>query len=81
MQVHDRLHLVVHNQDNGGPDGTERVGSGALEQRRASLILDDLGEAVGGSLVQPLRRGLFVYVRAIQVSLRCVWESEEGGGD
>ena len=31
VQVQDRLHLVVHDQHDGGPDGAERVGSRALE--------------------------------------------------
>ena len=50
--------LGVKHEDHGGSDGTESVGSGSLEESGGSLLLHDLGEAVGGSLVDPLLLGL-----------------------
>lgn len=58
VEVHHRLELVVHDQHDRRPNRAEGVGSGALEEGGGALLLDDLGEAVAGSLVQPLRRGL-----------------------
>ena len=50
--------LGVQDEDEGGTDGTEGVGPGTLEEGGGSLLLHDLGEAVGGALVDPLGLGL-----------------------
>lgn len=50
--------LGVQDEDEGGTDGTEGVGSGTLEEGGGTLLLHDLGEAVGGALVDPLGLGL-----------------------
>lgn len=58
MEVHDGLHLVVHDQHERGADRPKSVGACALEERGTSLLGDDLLEAVGGALVHPLGGGL-----------------------
>mmetsp|Transcript_6758 Transcript_6758/g.18867 ORF Transcript_6758/g.18867 Transcript_6758/m.18867 type:complete len:312 (+) Transcript_6758:627-1562(+) len=50
--------LGVQDEDESGTDGTEGVGSGTLEEGGGTLLLHDLGEAVGGALVDPLGLGL-----------------------
>mmetsp|Transcript_11530 Transcript_11530/g.36642 ORF Transcript_11530/g.36642 Transcript_11530/m.36642 type:complete len:390 (-) Transcript_11530:108-1277(-) len=52
------LDLAVHDEDEGGADGAEGVGAGALEEGAEALVGDDLAEAVHGVLVDPLGLGL-----------------------
>mmetsp|Transcript_59119 Transcript_59119/g.116294 ORF Transcript_59119/g.116294 Transcript_59119/m.116294 type:complete len:336 (-) Transcript_59119:36-1043(-) len=52
------LHLTVQHQHKGGTDGSEGVSSSTLEKSVHALLLQNLGEAIGGTLVQPLVLGL-----------------------
>lgn len=52
------LELIVHNQNHGGTDSTENVGTSTLEEGTSSFFLEDLAEAVNSSLVNPLFFGL-----------------------
>merc|ERR1712020_9862 len=47
----DLLELVETSQDTSASHTTEDVGSGSLHQRHKALVLQDLREAVDGSLV------------------------------
>eukprot|EP00128_Syssomonas_multiformis_P017712 Colp12_sorted_trinity150504_noHs@22377 len=52
------LDLIVEHQHEGGTNGTEGVGTSTLEEGTHTLILSNLGEAVEGTLVEPLLLGL-----------------------
>merc|ERR1739848_515836 len=47
----DLLKLVKPGQDTGSGHSSQNVGSGSLHQRHEALVLQDLREAVEGSLV------------------------------
>lgn len=51
LEGEDGLEVVVHHKHQGGPNGAQNVGTGALEESRLSLLLHDLPEAVQCSLV------------------------------
>jgi len=51
------LDFVVEDENHGGTDGTEHVGTSTLEKSGGAFVLDDLGEAIGGTTVQPLFLG------------------------
>jgi len=48
------LDLSVEDEDHGGANSTQSVGTSSLEECSGSLLLHDLGEAVHGALVHPL---------------------------
>jgi hypothetical protein len=50
--------LVVQDEHKGRSNSSEGVGSGSLEEGRASFITEDLLQAVEGSVVNPLFLGL-----------------------
>jgi hypothetical protein len=59
MNLRDNsLDLAVKDKNQSGSDSAEGVGAGTLEHGTHALILHDLGEAIGGTLVQPLGLGL-----------------------
>lgn len=77
------LDLTVQNQHDGGSDSAEGVGSGTLEKSGGTLVLHNLGEAVHGTLVQPLvlrLLGLHLQASADGVErIRSIAGSDGGG--
>ena len=75
---HGGLDLTVHDEHEGGTDGTESVGTGTLEESRHALVGDDLGEAVHGSLVHPV--GLWLLGLHLETTTDGIeWVGGEGG--
>jgi len=75
-EVHD---LVVHNKNDSGTSSSENVSEGTLEETLWSFVLQDLGEAVGHTVVDLF--GLWLGGLVLETSLKSIERiSSDTGG-